>query len=48
MLLTFASINPMDKLKLYVGSILFKGVEGSRFGRVENESRFFIELKYLF
>ena len=48
MLLTFASINPMDKLKLYVGTILFKGVEGSRFGRVEEESRFFIELKYLF
>ncbi len=46
--LLFASWNISSQLKSYIGVINFRGASGTRFGRLEEFSRFFFELKYMF
>ncbi len=46
--LLFASWNISSQVKSYIGVINFRGDAGTRFGRLENFSRFFMELKYAF
>jgi hypothetical protein len=48
MLLSFLSWEPAQALKLYGGSILFRGADDTRFGRIEDQGRFFLELKHSF
>lgn len=48
MLLSFLSWEPVQALKLYAGSILFRGADDTRFGRIEDQGRFFLELKHSF
>jgi hypothetical protein len=43
--LTFIAWDLRPETRLYCGSILFTGPEGTPFGRLEGESRFFMELK---
>jgi hypothetical protein len=46
--LLFVSWNISSQTKSYIGIINFRGDLGTRFGRLENFSRFFMELKYAF
>ena len=46
--LFFTSLNFSSQLKSYIGIINFRGAEGTRFGRLEDFSRLFFELKYSF
>jgi hypothetical protein len=48
MILSFISWDIGTDLKLYSGVVMFRGPEGTRFGRLEEEGRFFSELKYSF
>lgn len=46
--LLFASWSISSQLKSYIGIINFRGDTGTIFGRLEEFSRFFFELKYMF
>lgn len=46
--LLFAAWEPYQAVKVYAGAIAFRGEEATRFGRVENQSRVFLELKHSF
>jgi len=48
MLLAFAAIELVSDLKLYTGVALFRGKDGTTFGRSEPSSQFFAELKWNF
>ncbi|MBN2695560.1 hypothetical protein JXR93_12940 [bacterium] len=48
MTLAFVNWQIGSNLKIYSGTVVFKGKEGTRFGRLENQSRFFFEIKYMF
>ncbi len=48
MTLAFVNWQIGTNLKIYSGVVFFKGEEGTRFGRLENQSRFFFEMKYMF
>ncbi|MBU0552020.1 OprO/OprP family phosphate-selective porin [Myxococcota bacterium] len=46
--LSFFSWSPLPDIQIYLGSILFRGIEDTTFGRLEGQSRLFSELKVLF
>jgi hypothetical protein len=46
--LAFVSWSISSQLKTYIGFINFRGENSTRFGRLEEYSRFFLELKYMF
>lgn len=46
--LTFFSWSLLPETQIYLGSILFRGIEDTTFGRLEGQSRLFSELKVLF
>ena len=48
MSLLFASWNLSSQVKSYIGVINFRGNKGTRFGRLEDYSRLFLEFKYMF
>jgi len=48
LILAFVAWEPLEALKLYAGTILFRGPAGTRFGRTEDQGRFFLELKHGF
>ena len=48
MMLGFFSWEPLEELKLYTGAIVFRGAENIGFGRLENQARYFLELRHYF
>jgi len=46
--LLFAAWEPYQAVKVYMGAIGFRGAQATRFGRVEDQSRLFFELKHSF
>ena len=48
LVLAFVAWEPLEALKLYAGAIVFRGEAGTRFGRTEDQSRVFFELKHGF
>ncbi len=46
--LLFSNYQIATNLKWYCGIVFFKGEDGTRFGKLETQSRFFNELKYTF
>lgn len=48
MTLFFVAWAPSEGLKTYLGAIVFRGAEDTRFGRSEAEGRLFAELKHTF
>jgi hypothetical protein len=48
MALGFFSWEPLEELKIYTGAIVFRGSESIGFGRLENQARYFLELRHYF
>jgi hypothetical protein len=48
MMLAFASWEPREAIKVYAGIVAFRGPAGTRFGRTEDQSRLFFELRHGF
>lgn len=48
MFLNFIYWDFLDQARLYLGGIFFRGPDGTTFGRLEGETRFFTELKVSF
>jgi hypothetical protein len=48
LVLAFLAWEPLEALKLYAGAIVFRGPAGTRFGRTEDQGRWFFELKHGF
>ncbi len=48
MTLAFVSWEARTGLKIYAGTVLFRGPNGTVFGRLEQKSRLFFEMKYSF
>lgn len=48
MVLAFASWEPREAVKVYAGIVAFRGPAGTRFGRTEDQSRLFFELRHGF
>ncbi len=48
MLLLFGSWEPFEAMKVYIGTVLFRGAEDTTFGRLEEQGRFFVEVRQFF
>lgn len=48
MLLFFGSWEPFEAMKVYIGTVLFRGSEDTTFGRLEEQGRFFVEVRQFF
>jgi len=48
MLLMFGAWEPYDAMKVYIGTVLFRGAEETTFGRLEEQGRFFFEVRQFF
>ena len=48
MLLFFGSWEPYEAMKVYIGTVLFRGAQDTTFGRLEDQGRFFVEVRQFF